>query len=394
MHKSNKEIFFEHVAQTSPSPLGVEIDKAEGIYLYGRDNKQYIDLVSGVSVSNVGHCNQAVVSAIQKQVSKYMHLMVYGEMIQAPQVEYAQLLTQHLPSTLDSVYFVNSGSEAIEGALKLAKRVTGRAKVVAFEKAYHGGTHGALSLLGSETLKSAFRPLLPGVTHIRFNQFEDLTFIDTSTACVVVEPIQAEAGIIMPDAGFLEAVHQRCAETGTLLIFDEVQTGFGRTGSLFAFEQYKVTPDILVLAKAMGGGMPLGGFVASHTLMNQLTHNPMLGHITTFGGHPVSCAAALAALNFIVEENLAENARLRGEQFRELLQHEKIVAVRGRGLLLAVDLDGIFIPDFMHHAAQCGLIIDPFLFHDNAFRIAPPLIITEQEVEQTVNLIIHALDTF
>lgn len=394
MHKSHREIFFEHVAQTSQSPLGIEIERAEGIYLYGSDNKRYIDLVSGVSVSNVGHCNPAVVEAVQNQAAKYMHLMVYGEMIQAPQVEYAQLLTSFLPQTLNSVYFVNSGSEAIEGALKLAKRVTGRPNIVAFKNAYHGGTHGALSVLGSETLKAAFRPLLPGITHISFNQLSDLSVIDNKTACVVVEPIQAEAGVIMPDVGFLESLHKRCLETGALLIFDEVQTGFGRTGSLFAFEQCSVVPDIIVLAKAMGGGMPLGAFVASHKLMNQLTFNPILGHITTFGGHPVSCAAALASLKYIVDENVVENVRLRSEQFKQLLQHKKIVGVRGGGLLLAIDLDSVFILDFMQHAVQCGFIIDPFLFHESAFRIAPPLVITEKEVEQAVEAIIYALDTF
>jgi acetylornithine/succinyldiaminopimelate/putrescine aminotransferase len=392
--KSNRQLFFEHVAQTSTDPLAIEIERAEGIFLYAPDGKQYVDLVSGVSVSNVGHHHPKVIQAVKDQADRYMHLMVYGEMVQSPQVEYAQLLSKYLPESHNSIYFVNSGSEAIEGALKLAKRATGRSNIVAFKNAYHGGTHGALSILGHESLKQSFRPLLPGVTHLDFNDVRHLEQINTETACVVVEPVQAEAGIIVPEVSYMKALRKRCDEVGALLVFDEIQTGFGRTGKIFAAEHFQIEADIIAIAKAMGGGMPLGGFTASGDLMKLLTHNPALGHITTFGGHPVSCAAAKAALEVIIDDNLVQNAVEMGNLFRNQLKHSRIESIRGLGLFLAVELKDIFIPDFMKFAADNGVIFDPFLFNSKAFRIAPPLIISKQEVLDVSTLLNELIDKF
>ncbi|PLX16402.1 MAG: aspartate aminotransferase family protein [Salinivirgaceae bacterium] len=392
--KSNRQLFFEHVAQTSTDPLAIEIERAEGIFLYAPDGKQYVDLVSGVSVSNVGHHHPKVVQAVKDQADRYMHLMVYGEMVQSPQVEYAQLLSGYLPKSHTSIYFVNSGSEAIEGALKLAKRATGRSNIVAFKNAYHGGTHGALSILGHESLKQSFRPLLPGITHLDFNVASQLENITTETACVVIEPVQAEAGIIVPDANYMKALRNRCDEVGALLVFDEIQTGFGRTGKLFASEHFQIEPDIMAIAKGMGGGMPLGGFTASAELMKLLTSNPMLGHITTFGGHPVSCAAAKAALQVILDNSLVDHAVEMGNLFRKHLTHNRIEEIRGLGLFLAVELKDIFIPDFMKFAAENGVIFDPFLFNSTAFRIAPPLIINKEEVLQISVLLNELIDKF
>jgi acetylornithine/succinyldiaminopimelate/putrescine aminotransferase len=392
--KSNRQLFFEHVAQTSTDPLAIEIERAEGIFLYGPDGEKYVDLVSGVSVSNVGHNHPKVVQAVKDQAERYMHLMVYGEMVQSPQVEYAQLLSSHLPENHDSIYFVNSGSEAIEGALKLAKRATGRHQIVAFKNAYHGGTHGALSILGNESLKQSFRPLLPGINHLDFNVIEQLDHISSNVACVVVEPIQAEAGIIVPDKAYMQALRKRCDDVGALLVFDEIQTGFGRTGSIFASEYFGVTPDIMAIAKGMGGGMPLGGITASNELLKLFTHNPALGHITTFGGHPVSCAAAKASLEVIINEKLVENAKEMGVLFKNKISHPKVKGIRGLGLFLAVELDGIFIPDFMKFAADNGVIFDPFLFNTTAFRIAPPLIINENQVNSISNTLSELIEKF
>jgi acetylornithine/succinyldiaminopimelate/putrescine aminotransferase len=392
--KSNRQLFFEHVAQTSTDPLAIEIERAEGIFLYGSDGTKYVDLVSGVSVSNVGHHHPKVVKAVKDQADRYMHLMVYGEIVQSPQVEYAQLLSKFLPSKHNSVYFVNSGSEAIEGAIKLAKRATGRHQIVAFKNAYHGGTHGALSILGHESLKQSFRPLLPGITHIEFNEIPQLDVISKETACVVVEPIQAEAGIIVPDEAFMKSLRNKCDEAGALLIFDEIQTGFGRTGKMFASEHFEVEPDIMAIAKGMGGGMPIGGFTASDELMKLLTHNPALGHITTFGGHPVSCAAAKASLEVIESENLIENAIKMGELFRKLVAHHCITEIRGMGLFLAVELENVFIPDLMKFAAANGIIFDPFLFNSTAFRIAPPLIIKKEEVIEISEKLVDLIERF
>ncbi len=391
---SNRQLFYEHVAQTSTDSLGLEIASAQGIFLHATDGKKYIDLVSGVSVSNVGHAHPEVVRAVQEQAEKHMHLMVYGEMIQKPQVRYAELLTLKLHSSLNTVYFVNSGSEAIEGAMKLAKRATGRSRVVAFNNAYHGGTQGALSILGNEQLKNAFRPLLPGIVHLNFNNTEELSLIDETTACVIIEPIQAEAGIIEPETQYLQALRKRCDEVGAILIFDEIQTGFGRTGKLFAQEHYGVTPDIMTIAKSMGGGMPIGAFVADKHLMNQLTYNPALGHITTFGGHPVSCAAALASLKVILREQLTRRAIEVGDIFRQKMKHPRIKGMRGKGLFLAVELDDVFIPGFMKFAAENGIIFDPFLFNADAFRIAPPLIISNEQAVEIAHKLVFLIDEF
>ena len=326
-----REIFYQKVAQTTSSPIGIEIADAQGCYMYSPDGKRYIDLISGVAVSNVGHCHPKVVAAVQEQASKYMHLMVYGEYIQSPQVQYAEMLTKLLPPTLNNIYYVNSGSEAVEGALKLAKRYTGRGEIIHTTNAYHGSTHGAISIMGNEEFRYAFRPLLPGTRAIRFNNFDDLEHITTQTACVILDPLQSENGLIIPAEGYMEKLRQRCTDTGTLLIFDEVQTGFGRTGSMFYLNK-TVTPDILIIAKAMGGGMPIGAFVSSKEIMNSLTYNPILGHITTFGGHPVSCAAALASLKVIAEEELWQNAEEKGKLFEEALKNNsKLTGIRRQG---------------------------------------------------------------
>jgi len=390
---TNRQLFLQHVGQTSDFPLMLEIERAEGIYMYDTQGQQYIDLISGVSVNNIGHRHPAVIEAIEEQLEKYMHLMVYGEMIQSPQVKLAGYLASLLPDTLNSVYFVNSGSEANEGAIKLAKRVTGRPLVKAFKHAYHGSTHGALSILGHEEMRNAFRPLLPGIEHLPFNDEQALQSIDQQTACVVVEPIQAEAGIIEPQNGFLKKLQERCREVGALLILDEIQTGLGRTGKLFAFEHFDIVPDIMTLAKGLGGGMPVGAFVAAAELMGTLKTNPMLGHITTFGGHPVSCAAALASLKVIHEERLAEKAVVKGQRVRDKLVHPAIKSIRGRGLFLAIELgDETLLKQFMTEALKEKLVMDWFLFCSTAFRIAPPLIIDNYQIDDVVKRVLAALD--
>ncbi|MCD4730757.1 MAG: aspartate aminotransferase family protein [Bacteroidales bacterium] len=386
---SNREIFLNHLGLPSKNPLGIEIESANGIYMYDTEGKEYIDMVSGVAVSNVGHRHPRVIQAIKAQLDKYMHLMVYGEIIQTPQVQLAKKFADNLPPNLNSVYFVNSGSEAIEGAIKLAKRYTGRTEIIAFENAYHGGTHGALSVLGNESLKNAFRPLLPDIKHLKFNCFEELSEITEKTACVIVESVQAEAGIILPDKHFLSTLKDRCKETGTLLILDDIQMGFGRTGKLFSFENFEFIPDILTLAKGMGGGMPIGAFISSKEIMDSLTFNPTLGHITTFGGHPVCCAAALANLEVIIEDKLAELANLKGIYFKqELSGIEQIKEIRQIGLMLGIELESISMTDkLMQNFIDQGLITDRFLFMPNAFRIAPPLIISQSEIEKIISLI-------
>jgi acetylornithine/succinyldiaminopimelate/putrescine aminotransferase len=390
---SNRQLFLRHVAQTSKRSLQFEIERAEGIYFYDPSGKAYIDLVSGVSVSAVGHGHPEVVEAIQFQAGKYLHTMVYGEFVQTPQVRYAEWLVGHLPRRLDNVFFVNSGSEAIDGAMKLAKRVTGRKEFRAFKKAYHGGTHGAMSLLGDEKARSGSLPLLPGIKHLRFNREEDLSMIDNSVAAVVMEPIQAEAGIIEPEFDFLRKVRARCDQTGAFLVLDEVQTGMGRTGRLFAFEHYGVIPDVLCLAKSFGGGMPLGAFIASKELMSQLTFDPPLGHITTFGGHPVSCAAGLAAQQVVEREGLMTHCLSMEQRYRNGMKHPLIRGVRGRGLFLAVVLhDGVDIGEFIARSFVNGLVIDRFLFAGDAFRIAPPLIISEKEVDDSMDRVLTTLD--
>ena len=390
---SLRSLFLQHVAQTSESPVGIEVERAEGVFIYDYSGKAYLDLISGVSVSSIGHCHPKVVDAVKFQAEKYMHLMVYGEYIQTPQVEYAQLLAKQLPETLSQVYFVNSGSEANEGALKLAKRYTGRTELVGFVNAYHGSTHGALSMMGDELFKNAFRPLLPDTRHLPFNNIESLDQISSRTAAVLVEPQQGEAGAIVPNHDFLVALRKKCNETGALLIFDEVQTGFGRSGSLFAFQRFGVTPDIFTIAKGMGGGMPIGAFVSSKEIMQCLKTNPVLGHITTFGGHPVSCAAALATLNVLLESNYIEEVASKEELFRKRLVHPKIQEVRGVGLLLAVELGSAsMVQKVIKGALNRGILLDWFLFCDTAFRIAPPLIITSDQIEMACKALLEAID--
>lgn len=391
---SFKQLFLDYIAQTSLSPLMLEIERAEGCFLYGPDGRDYLDLISGVSVSNTGHRHPKIVEAIKEQVDRYLHLMVYGEIIQSPQVQYAARLVSVLPRNLHSVYFVNSGSEAIEGALKLARRFTGKSEIIYFRNAYHGSTTGALSVQGSEQYRNAFRPLMPCTSMAEFNSMTAAELVNANTAAVIVEPVQAEGGVIKPIPGFLESLRTACDRNGAMLIFDEVQTGFGRTGALFSLYRYSVVPDILVLAKALGGGMPLGAFIASNEIMSSLAHDPVLGHITTFGGHPVSCAAGLASLEVVLEENLAERALEKEKVFRKLLVHKEIKEIRGEGLLLAVvPHHKEIIGSLVSGAPSFGLLLDWFLFSDDAFRIAPPLTITEEEIELACRRLNALLDS-
>ncbi len=386
--------FLQHIGQTSPAPQLIEVARAEGVFFYTPEGKPYYDLISGVSVSNVGHGNPAVVDAVCAQARDYMHIMVYGEVVERPQVEYARKIAEALSAPLDSVYFLSSGAEAVEGALKLAKRATGRTELIGMRNAYHGSTHGAMSLMGGEDWNYAFRPLLPDVRHLRFNNFEDLQHITTRTAGVLVEPVQGEAGVVVPAEGYLEALRARCTEVGAKLIFDEIQMGFGRSGEMFACVKFGVTPDIVCLAKALGGGMPLGAFVSDHDTMNLLTHNPVLGHITTFGGHPVCCAAGLAAMNYLEEHNLVGQAEQKGALFERLLaDHPKVVEIRRCGLLLAVELgssEAYF--HLLDLFIEAGILSDCFLFCESAFRISPPLTISEQEIVECSALIRTCLD--
>jgi acetylornithine/N-succinyldiaminopimelate aminotransferase len=390
---TNRQLFLDHLGQTSGTPLMLEIVKAEGVFMFGPSGEKYLDLISGVSVSNTGHRHPRVVSAIKEQVDSYLHLMVYGEMIQSAQVKYAERLALLLPATLESCYFVNSGSEAVEGALKLAKKFTGRNQIVSFKNSYHGSTHGALSVQGSEIYKNAFRPLLPETFRIDFNDPDTLGMIGISTACVIVEPVMAEAGVIFPENDFLKLLRRKCNECGALLIFDEVQTGFGRIGTLFATERFDVVPDIIVLAKALGGGMPLGAFITSKEIMAVLSTNPQLGHITTFGGHPVCCAAGLASLEVILEENLVAQCNRKSDLFKSNLCHPAIKSIRGEGLLLAIELsDNESVNYAVTHAPEFGLILDYFLFCGDCFRIAPPLVIKDEEIFWACSQLNNLLD--
>ena len=392
---SPRQLFLLNTAQTSTSPRLLEIERAEGMYLYDYDGKSYMDLVSGFAVSNTGHRNAKVVQAIKDQADKYLHLTVYGEFIQSPQVKFASKLSSILPDSLNSVYFVNSGAEATEGAMKLAKRFTGRSEIIACKNSYHGSTQGALSVMGNEHYKQAYRPLLPGIRFIEFNNYIDLDFISSESAAVIVETIQGEAGVRVPDMNYMQRLRKRCNETGTLLILDEIQTGFGRTGTLFAFEHFNIHPDILLIAKGMGGGMPIGAFISSHEIMSVLKENPILGHITTFGGHPVSCAAGLANLEVIIEEELVKDVSLKESLFRKHLQHPEIKEVRGMGLMLCIQL-GSFeqVENVSRRCVENGIIIDWFLHCDTAMRIAPPLIITDNEIQKACATIIEALEFY
>lgn len=392
-----REQFLAHVGQTSPSPMLVEVERAEGSFFYTPEGRRYYDLVAGVSVSNVGHANREVVRAVQEQAARYMHVMVYGELVEAPQVRYAARIASLLPGGLESVYFVNSGAEAVEGALKLAKRFTGRSELISMRRAYHGSTHGSMSMMGApegEEWKGAFRPLLPDVQAIEFNDPAQLERITRRTACVLVEPVQGEAGVRVPRPGYLEALRRRCDEVGALLVFDEIQTGLGRTGELFAMQKYGVVPDIVCLAKAFGGGMPLGAFIARHEIMDTLQSNPTLGHITTFGGHPVCCAAGLAALEYLLDHHVVEQVEAKGALYEELLQgHPAVREIRRSGLLLAVELGSSErLYRIMELFKQAGIMSDWFLFCDTAFRISPPLTISEEEVRDSARIILECLD--
>jgi len=390
---NNRQLFLNSVAQTSSTPLMLEIERAEGIFLHGKKGEKYFDLISGIAVSNVGHRHPKVIEAIKNQLDKYMHLMVYGEYIQNPQVSLAEKLKSTLPESLNAVYFVNSGAEAVEGAMKLAKRYTGKSEIISFKNAYHGSTQGALSVMGDEYFKQAYRPLLPDIKHLTFNAVEELGNITNKTAAVIIETIQGEAGVRVPTADFLIKLRKRCDETNTLLILDEIQSGFGRTGKFWAFEHFEIVPDILLTSKGMGGGMPIGAFIASKSIMDVLSDNPILGHITTFGGHPVCCAASLATVEVLLEEQLIEQVANKEKLFHELLVHPKIKEVRSFGLLIAVEFESYdVLKPIIDKAIEKGVITDWFLFCNNSMRIAPPLVITENQIREVCKIIIEVIE--
>ena len=392
---NQREIFLKHVAQTSPAPLALEIVKADGIYLEDVNGKKYIDIIGGISVANTGHRHPKVIAAIHKQLENYLHVMVYGEFVQSPQTQYAQLLTSHLPEQLNCVYFTNSGAEAVEGAMKLAKKYTGRRKIIAFKNSYHGSTQGALSIIGSEYWRNAFRPLLPGILHLDYNDFDVVNHITEETACIILETVQAEAGIIKPSVEWMQAIREKCTQTGTLLILDEIQTGFGRTGSLWGFEKYGIVPDVLLLGKALGGGMPLGAFIADSQVMNAFTDAPVLGHITTFGGHPVSCAAGMAAMNILLDENLVEGIPDKEKIFLSRLHHPVIQKVSSAGLWLSIQFDSFETNKaIIDTCIENGLLTDWFLFAADSMRISPPLNISATEIHKACDIILDAVERF
>lgn len=393
-NKSNRDIFFEHQAQTSPYPLGIEIDYAKGVYLYDKNGKSYMDLISGIAVNNLGHGHPKLIKAIKDQVDKYLFVMAYGEMVQEPQINLTKSLLSVLPDTLNSTYFVNSGTEANEAALKLAKRYTGRTELVSFNRSYHGNTHGSLSVSGNEVKKNAFRPLLPDVRFIDFNVKEELQYITEKTAGVIVEPIQGDAGVRIPDVSYMKALRDRCTEVGAQLIFDEIQTGFGRTGKFFAFEHFGVVPDILTIAKGMAGGMAMGCFVSSADKMKVLSHDPILGHITTFGGHPVCCTASNAVINILKEEKIIEDVDRKGKIIEDRLKsHPAIKEIRRKGLMFAIDMDSFeLVNNVVTTCIKKGVITYWFLSTPYAFRIAPPLTITDEEINKACNVILEAID--
>ncbi|WP_162343822.1 aspartate aminotransferase family protein [Cyclobacterium salsum] len=391
---NNRQLFLAHLAQTTDFPLMIEIEKAEGVFLYGPDGKQYLDLISGIGVSNVGHRHPKVLAAIQAQLDKYLHLMVYGEYVQQPQALLARALVQTLPDPLDNVYLVNSGSEAVEGALKLAKRYTNRREILSCENAYHGSSHGALSVGGNEQFKRAYRPLVPGIRQIAYGNQDHLEAITTDTAAIILETIQGEAGVRVADRAYFQALRKKCNETGTLLILDEIQAGFGRTGTFWAFEDFGIQPDILVCAKGMGGGMPIGAFISSREIMSVLKNNPLLGHITTFGGHPVSAAASLATIQVIQDEALVAAVTEKANLFKKLLVHPKITGIRNKGLMMALSFESFeVLKPIIDRCIDNGVITDWFLFCDNAMRIAPPLTISRSEIEFACSQIIRSIDS-
>ena len=389
----NPDVFLKHLAQTTPHPFLIPIERAEGIYLYQPDGKRYIDLIAGIGVTNIGHRHPKVTAAIKAQVDKHLHVMVYGEYIQSAPNRLAQYLTSLLPKSLNCVYLVNSGTEANEGALKLAKRATSRTEIISCHKSYHGSTHGSLSVSGNETKKNAFRPLLPDVRFIEFGNMEHLSIITTRTACVIMETVQGDAGVRIPSRSYMQALRKKCNETGTLLILDEIQCGMGRTGTLFAFEQFGIVPDILTIGKAFGGGLPIGAFIADLKIMKLLTHDPMLGHITTFGGNPVCSAAALATLEVIQEEKILERVEEKGKLFEELLQHQSIKAIRRIGLFFAIDFESeAQVQNIVKNALELGVVCFWFLSCPASFRIAPPLTITDEEIKESCDLILQAIE--
>lgn len=388
---NNRQLFLQHLAQTTDFPLLIEIEKAEGIYLYGENGKKYIDLISGIGVSNVGHRHPKVLASIHEQLDKYMHVMVYGELVQSPQSQLAKALTDTLPAHLDNVYLVNSGSEAVEGALKLAKRYTGKPNIISCVNAYHGSSHGALSVGGNEIFKRAYRPLLPGVSHIRHGEIDDLKNINSDTAAVIMETVQGEGGIRIANKAYFQALREKCNETGTMLILDEVQCGFGRTGKFWAFEHYDIVPDMVLCAKGMGGGMPIGAFIANKEVMRAFANNPILGHISTFGGHPVSAAASLATIQVLTSEGLIEQVEQKANLIKSLLVHPRIKRIRNKGLMMAVEFESFdVLKRIIDRALDMGVLTDWFLFCDDSMRIAPPLTISEEEIRNACNIILEA----
>jgi acetylornithine/succinyldiaminopimelate/putrescine aminotransferase len=387
------ENYSPFVAKTSPSPYYIKVSHAEGLYIYDSDGKRYFDMISGIAVSNLGHRHPDVVAAVKQQLDRYMHVIPFGEFGQEPQEELAKLLVVNLPDLFEQVYFVNSGTEANEGALKLARRYTGRSKLIAFRGAYHGGTMGSLSVTGNEMKKYPFRPLIPDVYHIRYNHFDDLDMIDDGTAAVIAETIQGDAGVRIPDIEWMQALRKRCSETGALLILDEIQTGFGRTGKLFAFEHFGIVPDIITMAKGMGGGMPIGAFAASRKVMETLTFDPPLGHITTFGGHPVNCAAGLATLKVLTQTGIIQEAERKGAMMQALLKHKLVKEIRRKGLMFAIQMESAeVVQRVVQQALQNGIISFWFLSCPDSFRIAPPLTITDAEITESCRLLISAMD--
>ena len=391
----NREVFKKHQAQTFPYPSAIEITSAKGNYLIDSDGFKYLDFVAGVSVNTLGHCNKYINESVKKQIDNYSHVMVYGEFVQQPQTKLAKLLSENLPKSLSCSYFVNSGTEAIEGALKLAKRYTGKSKIISFKKSYHGSTAGSLSIMGYENQKSNYRPLIPNCVSINFNSTEMLDEIDSQTAAVVVEPYQAASGFVKADKSFLKKIREKCIEHGSLLIYDEIQSCYGRTGKLFALEHYNIIPDILCIAKGMGSGYPIGAFISSYEIMHKLTHNPTLGHITTFGGNPISCTASFETLKFILKNDLSAKSLEKENIFRTILQHELIKEIRGKGLMLAVEFNNSELASYVvTESLKRGLILFYFLLTKTAIRISPPLTISNSEIEKGCNIIIELLNSY
>lgn len=388
-----RELFLNHVGQTSELPLGLEISHAEGMYIYTSDGRKYLDLNSGISVSSLGHRHPNVVKAIKDQVDRHLHTMVYGEHIQKPQVEYATHLAKVLNNGLDSVYFVNCGTEAVEVAMKLARRATKRIEIISCANAYHGSTLGAEALRSDYSFTRTFMPGIPGVNHITFNSVSDLELITSQTSCVILEAVQAESGVRPPENEYLKKLRARCTEVGALLILDEIQTGFGRTGHLFAHQKYNIVPDVLLIAKGMGGGMPIGAVVASKKLLDVFTKKPMLGHITTFGGHPVCVAAANAMLETLIKEDIVSQVLEKEKYIKKALHHPIIKEVRSSGLMMGVELTHRkYLKHVVNHTIEQGALIDYFLFNDRSFRLAPPLVISFDEIDKAISILLNSCD--